>query len=253
MTKATQRKQLGPAGTKTGRASRGLLIGATYDQIKKDILSQRLGPGVKLTAEYLANQLNVSRTPIRQALERLNQEGYVNQIPGRGFFVARIEAEEVRQLYDFRVAIETHALSSAMKRGITPEDIFRLRELNEQYQNCGTIRDGELIGVDGEDIRDRAEADHAFHLAMARLGKNELICMKLEDIHERLKFRRRYDGYWYWTTKGDRASAAAAQHRLVLDAIERGDRVEAVEALEAHIYNAWENYEVFLSTVASET
>lgn len=247
-----RRKTPDSTANKSGRTSRRLIIGETYDQIKHDILSQRLGPGVKLTAESLAKQLNVSRTPVRQALERLNQEGYVLQIPGRGFFVSRIEAEEVGHLYDLRVAIETHALTSAMKRGIAGADIQRLRQLNEIYESQGTIRNGELVSVDGEDIRNRAEADHAFHLALAGLWGNKLICQKLEEIHERLKFRRRYDGYWYWNMKGDRASRAASQHRVVLDAIERGDRVKAVEVLQAHIYNAWENYESFLSTVASD-
>jgi len=250
MTNAKQQKKASPAGKRGASGNRGLLISETYDQIKKDILSQRLGPGVKLTAEDLANRINVSRTPIRQALERLHQEGYVHQIPGRGFFVARVEAEEVRHLYDFRIAIETHALATAMRKGFAPEELERLHELNHIYENCGTIRDGELVGVDGEDIRDRAEADHAFHVALAEYGGNPLICQKLNEIHERLKFRRRYDGYWYWTTKGDRAPTAASQHRQVLDAIAKGDQEAAVRALETHIRNAWENYESFLSTVA---
>ena len=207
---------------KGSRANRGFLNRDIYDRIKRDIISQRLGPGVKLTSEDLAKSLKVSRTPIRQALELLGKEGFVLQVPGRGFFVARVEAEEVPHLYDLRIAVEIHALESAIKKEITSEQIERLREINRKYENCGTILEGELIGVEGEDVRDRAEADHAFHLSLAELGGNPLICQKLEEIHERLKFRRRYDGYWYWTIKGDRAGIAAAQHRKVIEAIEIG-------------------------------
>ena len=78
------------------RADRGHLIQRTYERLRDGILHQRLRPGVKLTAEHLAAMLEVSRTPVRQALERLYQEGYVVQIPSRGFFVAEIDSIKVR-------------------------------------------------------------------------------------------------------------------------------------------------------------
>lgn len=251
MEKTSADKDPSRKGKPADRASRGFMIRDTYEKLKKDILSHKLGPGVKLTAEHLASSLDVSRTPIRQALERLNQEGYVDQIPGRGFFVAKMGADELRNLYDLRKAIEVHALSSAFEYGIAPDELRHLTELNRIYETFGTIQDGDLTAEDGKDIRNRFEADHAFHVALAALGRNQLICQKLDDIHERLSFRRRYDGYWFWTTKGVRAPQAAEQHRAILDAIARNDRDAALETLRTHLQNAWQNYEQFLTTISS--
>ena len=76
-----------------------VLVDVTYEAIKRDILGNRLRPGVKLTHRMLAENLGVSRTPVRASLERLYQEGYVIHILNRGYFVAEINEQEVRELY----------------------------------------------------------------------------------------------------------------------------------------------------------
>ena len=91
-------------------AERGFFIEETYERIRQDILRHRLNPGVKLVPDHLATSLKVSRTPVRQALERLCQEGFVQHIPARGYFVAEPPRSEIRDLYDVRFALEIRAL-----------------------------------------------------------------------------------------------------------------------------------------------
>src|SRR5665213_1979905 len=75
---------------------------ATYSQIKRMILSGQVGPGNKLVHEDLAQKLSVSRTPVREALERLYQEGFVTRLPRRGFYVAGITRGEAQDIYHTR-------------------------------------------------------------------------------------------------------------------------------------------------------
>lgn len=219
---------------------RGGLIDRIHGRIREEILQQRLRPGMKLAAEHLATMLEVSRTPVRQALERLAQEGYVTRVPARGFFVAEIQVSEVRDLYDVRRALETHALRTAFARGIADAELERVVTMHAVYQRMA--RD--------ETVVSRADADQEFHLAMAGLGGNEVLVKIIGDVFQRLNFRRRYDGYWYWGARGTRGVEAAAEHDRILAAITRRDRDEAVAALNTHLDRAWHNYELFLHTSA---
>jgi DNA-binding GntR family transcriptional regulator len=220
---------------------RGVLIDRIHARIREEILNQRLRPGVKLTAEHLATMLDVSRTPVRQALERLSQEGYVTRVPARGFFVAEIGVAEVRDLYDVRRALEAHALNGAFDRGIAAADVAQVIEVEAVYQQL--VREDTIVG--------RAEADQEFHVALAALSGNAVLVKMIREIFDRLNFRRRYDGYWYWGSRGTRGSDAAAEHLRLLSALERGDRDGAIGELRSHLGRAWHNYERFLTTSAA--
>ena len=114
--------------------SRATLDDTVYGSIKQMILTNQFRPGYKLTHQHIADLLNVSRTPVRQALERLYQESYVIRIPARGFFVAEIDSHEARDLYDVRMALETFALRLAMSREAIGDKQFKhLLELQKVY------------------------------------------------------------------------------------------------------------------------
>lgn len=226
--------------SETTERSRGDLIDRIHARIREEILHQRLRPGVKLAAEHLATMLQVSRTPVRQALERLTQEGYVTRVPARGFFVAEIGFAEVRDLYDVRRALEAHALDTAFENGISDAACDAVAAVDAIYQRL--VRDDTVLN--------RSEADQDFHIALAELSGNAVLVKMIRDIFDRLNFRRRYDGYWYWGALGSRSSDAAAEHDRVLAAIRRGDREAALSELRGHLARAWQNYERFLLTAS---
>lgn len=228
-----------PPAADDAPADRGQLIDHTFQRLRRDILGHKLRPGVKLTAEHVASLLSVSRTPVRQALERLCQEGYVTRIPARGYFVAEISTPEARNLYDVRQVLELYTLEAAFRRGFSKADLVRLLALHEQY--------GRSIGSD--QVIARSEVDQQFHLTIAELSGNDVALKTLRDIFDRLNFRRRCDGYWLWTAGSARGYEGLAEHQRLVEAILTGDRDGALRHLCTHLDRARENYEHFLGTV----
>ncbi len=223
-------------------AERGFFIEETYERIRQDILRHRLNPGVKLVPDHLATSLKVSRTPVRQALERLCQEGFVQRIPARGYFVAEPPRSEIRDLYDVRFALEIRALELAFERGFAPKAVDALEVIHERYKAL----------IENPSAASRSRIDQEFHLALAGLTDNELLVEMLRGIYDRLSFRRRSDGYWFWADRGLRGAAGAREHSALLASLRAGDRDTALAALRSHLAEAQANYEQFIASVAAE-
>jgi DNA-binding GntR family transcriptional regulator len=103
-----------------------------YEHLKSDILSGRYTPGEKLAEEHLAERLGVSRTPVREALHKLDSEGLIKPRKKRGFIVSRDTKEEVEELFELRSILEGHTLRVISR--IISEEI--LSELNESIQKA---------------------------------------------------------------------------------------------------------------------
>ena len=217
-----------------------MLDDTVYGRIKQMILANQLRPGHKLTHQHIADLLNVSRTPVRQALERLYQESYVIRIPARGFFVAEIDSHEARDLYDVRMALETFALRLAMSRGGIADKQFRhLLELQKIYARH--VAENTLL--------ERILSDRDFHVCLASLLGNRYLEDTLSTVFERLILKRRVDGYW--PGSGKRGSAGLKEHESLLRAIRAGRTSEAVRILESHLREAWVQYEAHLLQLAA--
>jgi DNA-binding GntR family transcriptional regulator len=195
---------------------------AVYDAIKQRIFAGQLRPGQKLTHQDLAEALGVSRTPVRESLERLYQEGFVRRQPNRGYFVSEIDAEEARELYETREALEVYELRRAFERGISGHDLEHLQRLNEIY--------GERIGI--AFTRQRLLLDRDFHIALAALSGNRYMLRCVETVFERLILKRRSDGY------SDTGEAPYREHLDLLAALRRDDLAAAQHSLATHIANA---------------
>jgi len=200
-----------------------VLVRSSYDAIKDAILRNRLRPGVRLTHRELAERLGVSRTPVRESLERLRQEGYVERIPNRGYFVAEMDAREVVQLYETREALETFALRRVIESGLSAAGWKRLRALNDRYGRlCGDPLD-----------RERLVADREFHVALAAEAGNEHLCRVLHGVFDRLIHKRRVEGF-----HGARGGARHADHAGLLLALAEGRADDAEARLRTHIRGA---------------
>lgn len=198
-------------------------VAIVYDAIKAGIVAGRFLPGTKLTHQGLAEQLRVSRTPVREALERLFQEGFVTRLPRRGFYVAVIDENEARELYGLREALELYALEQSMAAEIGRADLRRLAGLNRDY--AVLVRDGMT--------RERMIVDRDFHLALAALAGNHALSRSLEAVFERLILKIRTEGY-----RTVRGAEALAEHGALLAALRDGDRAGAARLLRAHIRGA---------------
>jgi DNA-binding GntR family transcriptional regulator len=194
-----------------------------YEALKARITSNQLRPGRKLIHQELAELLNVSRTPVREALERLYQEGFVTRLPRRGFYVAEIDENEARELYELREAIEVYALRRTMARGIKPADLRRLDSFNQNYKTL--VRD--------DTTRERMMVDRDWHLALASLADNRALLRSLEAVFERLILKIRTDGYR--TVRGEEA---LKEHIEMMKALRSEDAEKAERLLASHIQGA---------------
>jgi DNA-binding GntR family transcriptional regulator len=197
---------------------------STYHNIKRMILSGDARPGRKLVHQDLATYLNVSRTPVREALERLYQEGFVIRLPRRGFYVAEMTREEARDLYDAREALEVHALHQSMSRGPLPRKFLaELGQLIDRYQ--ALVHEG--------NPRERHKLDVTMHLRVAEQSGNRYLVRLLGQTLERITLKRHIEGY-----RADRGPKAHADHLELLVALKANDLKRAEKCLRAHIRGA---------------
>src|SRR6266498_1888477 len=108
------------------------LSGQVYNQIKTLILCNEILPGQKLHHQELSERLGVSRTPVREALTRLVQEGYVSLLPNRGFTCKEIRMQEAEELYELREALEAFSVEKAIAN-LTDSALDRLRDRMNCY------------------------------------------------------------------------------------------------------------------------
>ena len=189
-----------------------------YSQIKQLIFDFVLLPGDRFSESELANQVHVSRTPLRQALQRLQREGFLLVFPKSGWQVAPLDFETFDQLYDLRVLIETHAVA----RLCEVEERPALKELADIWLIKPSERQTAFITVD--------KLDEGFHFALVRAIGNSEMARVHEDITERIRIIRRLD-----FTKPARVEATYDEHARILKAITRRRSDEAQRLLKAHV------------------
>jgi DNA-binding GntR family transcriptional regulator len=196
------------------------LSARVYNEIKNLILCNEIMPGQKLHHQQLSERLGVSRTPIREALTRLVQEGYVSFLPNRGFTCKEIRMQEAEELYELREALEAFAVEKA----IATLSEKALRQLRDRVTAYG--RD-----VQNRFTRDRLVYDQDVHLQIAQLTGNETLRNTLSHVFERIVLKRRTDGLY----DPARGVAAHQEHLRLLEAMERRDAPAAVAILRNHI------------------
>jgi DNA-binding GntR family transcriptional regulator len=183
-------------------------------------------PGQKLHHQELSERLGVSRTPVREALTRLVQEGYVSFLPNRGFTCKEIRLQEAEELYELREAVEAFAVEKAIEN-LTDDSLNQLRRKMNIY---------------GEDVqkrftRERLIYDQDVHMEIARLTANETLKNTLQHVFERIVLKRRTDGIY----DAARGLAAHQEHLRLLQAIERRDVEAAVKTIRQHIQEGKNN------------
>jgi DNA-binding GntR family transcriptional regulator len=204
---------------------------SVYESIKEGILSNRYRPGNKLTNQDIAESLGVSRTPVRESLERLFQEGYVTRIANRGYFVAEIDVHELRELYQTREALELYSLRLVVETGSALPVIAQLEETNARYRSlCVDTLSRERLVVDSE-----------FHLLLAKCSGNGYLHRSLASIFDRLILKRRIEGF-----HDVRGLTPYQDHVRIIEAIKNEDLALATQVLGEHIQGACARFTQYL-------
>lgn len=194
---------------------------SVYEQIREAILSGRFGPGHVLSENALATEFGISRTPVREALHRLEIEQLVERA-ARGVRVRASSPEEILDIYDVRITLEAAAAKQAALRA-TELDRMRLRSAQDGMRRAG------------DDPAARAAANRAFHEAIWQASHSPT----LDDLLRRLNVHLiRYPTTTL--TWGDRWEEVLAEHEELLDAIEARDAERARDIAERHMAGARE-------------
>ena len=189
-----------------------------YQRIKDEIFDFRLLPGDSFTESELAARMGVSRTPVREALVRLSQEGYVELSFRRGWRVPTLDFERFDELYDLRVILETAAVRK-LCAGATASD---LDPLNPPWM----VPVEERVG-DGQAI---ARLDEAFHAQLVAAAGNREMSRMHREITERIRIIRRLD-----FTQSQRIQDTYQEHAKILRAILQRRVDQALLLLRSHI------------------
>lgn len=192
-----------------------------FQTLRKAILTGELKPGERLMEIHLANQLGVSRTPVREAIRNLEQEGLVITIPRRGAEVAQITASDMQDMLEVRCALDVLCAELACLR-ITDEQISSLKVCAKDFEEA----------CRGKDLTHIAECDVAFHdIILSATGNKKLITL-VHNLSEPI-YRYRFE---YIKDSGD-CSELIKEHHAICEAIESKDTSRAVEATRLHIAN----------------
>lgn len=192
-----------------------------YKTLRIAILKGELKPGERLMEIQLANKLGVSRTPIREAIRKLELEGLVMMRPRKGAEVAEITEKSLRDTLEVRRSLEELAVRLACER-ITPEGIAELVEAGEKFEAIFA----------SDDITKIAEADVAFHDIIYFATDNRKLIQILSNLQEQM-YRYRVE----YLKRLDCHEQLLAEHRSLMEAIKAGDKERAVMITTDHIEN----------------
>lgn len=192
-----------------------------YEQLKRDVAEFNLVPGDRFTENELCERLGVSRTPVRQALIRLQQEGYVEVLFRAGWRVLPFDFDQFEQLYDLRMVLETTAAHRLCEDG-KRVDRDLLGKLNAIWLVPASERSSDTVQV--------AQWDEEFHCALVAAAGNGEMARVHREVTDRIRIIRRLD-----FTKQARIDATYEEHGKILRAIQRKRGDQAALLLRAHI------------------
>lgn len=192
---------------------------AAYQQIKSLLLAGKLEPDRLYSAQFFAEMLGVSRTPVREALLQLAGDGLLVCLDVRGFKIRPFTAQEISDVSETRALIETHVMGRVADR-LPPADLHRLERCYQTMTACAR----------GDDPVAFMEADKEFHLVpLERLGNRHLLAI-MENIRNLVSlFSLQALGH------PGRFDEVLREHAAILRALRRKDRKRAVQALSHHL------------------
>ena len=211
----TMEKRLAPIRLDSYQPLREVVCETLREAIRKGVLK----PGERLMEIQLAEELGVSRTPVREAIRKLELEGYVIMMPRRGTYVANLSIRDVNEVFEIRTSLDSLASGLAAER-ITEEELEQLQRL--------LVLIGEYI--EQNDMEKIVETDTEFHDVLYKASRNMRLVGIIFNLREQLtRFRATSMAY------PGRLKETLEEHRRLVEAIAQGDVIEAQNAAEDHM------------------
>lgn len=199
----------------------GSLGDRVYQALKKDIITGVFQSGEPLSEKLLARKYRGSRTPVREAAVRLQQENLLRVVPNRGYFVKHITVNELIELYEYRAALEGACAELAAQKGANEAVLEELARVGEVH-----FQQDDRVSYEGFIV-----ADTAFHIGLAQLTRNQLLLQAVRDVRcqmERIMYAAMDLKYY--------GESPAHEHAGVLQAIRDRDPSRARQLMQEHIF-----------------
>ncbi len=190
-----------------------------YEELKRQIMVGEIAPGTRMMEVDLAYEMGVSRTPVREAIRKLEKEGLVTIEPRRGAYASDISAKEMVDVLEVRQDLEGMAAGLAAQK-IKDEDKEQLAQVTRNYREA----------VESGDVQEIIKRDEEFHKFIVSLSDNKTLIKMVSQVQE-LALRFRYIYYEDFS----RFKNQPTEHQMVVEAIMSGDAGSARRHAEAHI------------------
>lgn len=192
-----------------------------FNTLRQAILTGELKPGERLMEIHLANRLGVSRTPIREAIHKLELEGLVTMIPRRGAEVAQITEKSMNDVLEVRRALDALCAELACDR-ITPGELEQLKKACEEFENA----------VHTKDVKKIAQADVALHDIIVQATGNQRLIQLVLNLSEQM-YRYRFE----YIKDTSQHQNLIDEHRIIYQSIVNKEKETAAQAARTHIDN----------------
>ncbi|MEO1549585.1 MAG: GntR family transcriptional regulator [Pseudomonadota bacterium] len=196
-------------------------VSTLYGQLRAQAAAFAFKPGERINESTLSRALGASRTPLREALNRLVAEGFVEFHAGRGFFCRDLSDTRIGHLYQARIAIECEAVRGATLRASAAQLHAIEAELDESGREYADTTDPIRL----------MELDERFHLHLTGLSRNDELLGLLKTIYDKIRFVRTAD----LRSLQAAGRTTTENHREVLNVVRSGDAAAASDAMRAHI------------------
>lgn len=199
-----------------------------YQLIKEKLLNQEFPPGARIREDLLAEEIEMSRTPVREAINQLSAEGYIRNIPRKGLYCIELTQKEIADLLSVRKYLEMLSIEQCMEK-ISEADFDELNRYIELYEEALAERDFKKCN----------QYDSAFHMGIAKITNNQRLIKFLSEIDDFMCIARAMEKQ---TMPRERAERALNQHKKVLSYIKSGDvemakkeMIKNIHSLEEHL------------------
>lgn len=191
-----------------------------FSAMREAILSGRLKPGERLMEVQLAEEMGVSRTPVREAIRKLELEGLVVMVPRKGAYVAGLTLKDVAEVFEIRSSLEGLAAALAAER-ITDEEVIILDKILDDISTAG----------EKGDIKTVIKKDMEFHQVLFSASRNDRLAQMINNLKEQID-RFRTQSF----SNPIRTKSVLSEHEHILNAIKQGDVENSERLAKEHIY-----------------
>jgi len=188
--------------------------------LRRALVSGEMHPGEIYSANKMATQLQVSNSPVREAMMSLAHSGLLELVRNRGFRVVELTEDDKREVYELRLHIEVEAIRRVTDRGITDDQAKHISDLSQQ-----------TVDLVNDPLIDYLEADQRYHLALIELLDNK----RWLDFVKNLRDQSRVNGYYSFLEDNDHLVNSANEHQRITQAVIRGESEMAAALMVQHL------------------